>query len=113
MGKTKYYAIRIKFKERVSLHVRSFIWIFNAQNTENGGAYIAFMEKTINPQLPKHLNDPELLKLVKTSQVHANSRTCWKYNKNIAFPMVNILLIIFFLQNHLILNLAMNKSKRF
>ena len=113
MGKTKYYAIRIKFKERVSLHVRSFIWIFNAQNTENEAAYIAFIEKTINPQLPKHLNDPELLKLVKTSQVHADSRTCWKYNKNIAFPMVNILLIKKLLQNHLILNLAMTKSKRF
>ena len=113
MGKTKYYAIRIKFKERVSLHVRSFIWIFNAQNTENEAAYIAFIEKTINPQLPKHLNDPELLKLVKTSQVHADCRTCWKYNKNIAFPMVNILLIKKLLQNHLILNLAMTKSKRF
>ena len=113
MGKTKYYAIRIKFKERVSLHVRSFIWIFNVQNTENEAAYIVFIEKTINPQLPKHLNDPELLKLVKTSQVHADSRTCWKYNKNIAFPMANILLIKKLLQNHLILNLAMTKSKRF
>ena len=34
-----------------------------------------------NSQLPDHLNDPELLELLKTSQVHAQSRRYWKYNK--------------------------------
>ena len=33
-------------------------------------------------QLPDHLNDPEIFKLVKTCQVHVHSRICWKYNKN-------------------------------
>ena len=33
-------------------------------------------------QLPDHLNDPELFELVKTYQVHAHSRACWKYNEN-------------------------------
>ena len=32
--------------------------------------------------MPNHLNDPELFVLLKTYQVHAYSRTCWKYNKN-------------------------------
>ena len=32
--------------------------------------------------MPDHLNDPEIFKLVKTCQVHAHSRICWKYNKN-------------------------------
>ena len=30
----------------------------------------------------KHLIDPELFELVKTYQVDAHCRTCWKYNKN-------------------------------
>ena len=45
LGKTKYYAIRIEFQERGSPHVHSFIWIFNAPNTENETAYIEFIEK--------------------------------------------------------------------
>ena len=51
-------------------------------NIQNEADYIDFIEKTINAQLPNHLNDPELFELVKTYQVHAQSRTCWKYNKN-------------------------------
>ena len=82
LGKTKYYAIRIEFQERGSPYVHSFIWIFNAPNIENEAAYIEFIEKTINAQLPDHLSDPELFELVKTYQVHTHSRTCWKYNKN-------------------------------
>ena len=33
------------------------------------------------------MNDPELYELVKTYQVQAHSRTCWKYNKN-EFPFL-------------------------
>ena len=65
LGKTKYYAIRIEFQERGSPHVYSFIWIFNAPNIENEAAYIEFIDKTINLQLPNHLSDPELFRLVK------------------------------------------------
>ena len=39
-GKTTYHAIRIKFQEMGSLHVHSFIRIFNALNIENGAVYI-------------------------------------------------------------------------
>ena len=81
MGKTK-YAIHIQFQEGGSPHVHSFIWIFHVPNIQNEADYIDFIEKTINAQLPNHLNDPELFELVKTYQIHAHSRTCWKYSEN-------------------------------
>ena len=77
LGEAKYCAIHIEFHERGNPHVYSFIWIFNAPNIENEAVYIKFIEKTINAQLPDHLNDPDLFKLVKS-----HSRTCWKYRKN-------------------------------
>ena len=43
-----------------SPHVHSFICIFSAPNIENEAACIEFIEKTVNAQLPDHLNDPEL-----------------------------------------------------
>ena len=64
-GKTKYYAIRIKFQESGSPHVHSFIWILNALNIENETAYIEFIEETRNVQLPNHFKDPEFFELVK------------------------------------------------
>ena len=82
LGKTKYYALRIESQERCSPHVHSFIWIPNAPNIKNEAAYVKFIEQTINAQLPDPLNDPDLFELVKTYQVHAHSKTCWKYNKN-------------------------------
>ena len=81
-GKTKYYSVRIEFQEKSNPHVCSFIWIFNAPNIENEASYMEFTEKAINAQLPDHLNNSELFELVNTYQVHAHSRTCWKYNKN-------------------------------
>ena len=35
-------------------------------NIDNETTYIEFVEKTINAELQNHLNDPELLQLVKT-----------------------------------------------
>ena len=82
LGKTKYYAIRIEFQERGNPHVHSFIWILDPPNIQDEVAYISFIERTINAQLPDPQNDSELSELVKTYQVHARSRTCCKYNKN-------------------------------
>ena len=59
--------------------MHSSIWVLNAPNIQNKTAYTKFIEKTIKPQLPDHLKDPELFELVKTYQVHAHPRTCWKY----------------------------------
>ena len=72
----------IEFQERVNLHSHFFIWIFNAPNFQNEKVYFEFIEKAINAQLPDHLNDPKLFKLIKTYQFHVHPRTCWKYNKN-------------------------------
>ena len=110
LGKTK-YAIRIEFQKRGSPHVHSFIWIFNAPNIENEATYIEFIEKTINVQLPDHFNDPELFELVKfilTLELAGNTT-----RMNVTSPMVVILLGRQLLQNHLVLDLAMRKSKRF
>ena len=52
------------------------------QISKNEAPYTEFIEKTINAKLPNHLNSLELLELVETYQVHARSRTPWKYNKN-------------------------------
>ena len=79
------YATRIEFQERGSPHVHLIIWILNAPNIQNEAAYIKFIGQTINDQLPDPLNDPELFELVKTYQVHAHSRTCWKYNNECRF----------------------------
>ena len=48
----------------------------------NEAAYIEFIEKTKNAQLPDDMNDPWLFDLVKTYQVHALFRTCWKLDMN-------------------------------
>ena len=82
MRKTKYCAIHIEFQERDSTRVHSFVWIFNTPNIQNEAACIELIEKTIYGQLQNHLADLERFELVKTCQVHAHSRTCWKYKKN-------------------------------
>ena len=73
LGKTKYYAIRIEFQERRSPHVHSFIWILNPPNIRDEAAYISFIEKIINAQLPYPQNNSELFELVKTHQVSKDS----------------------------------------
>ena len=82
MSKTEYYVIRVDVQKRGNPYVHSFIWIFNALNNQNETVYTEFVVKTINSQLPDHLNDPEFPKLVKTYQVHGYSITCLKYNNN-------------------------------
>ena len=82
LGKRRYYALRIRFQERRSPQFHLFIWIHIAPNIQNEAAYIKFIEQTINAQLPDALNDSKLFELVKTYQVYAHSKTCWKYSKN-------------------------------
>ena len=61
-----------------------YIRIFNAPTIENKAAYIAFIEETINAQLPDLLSSPELFELVKTYQVHILS----ELNLRRIFPTV-------------------------
>ena len=69
----KILCYRIELKERGSPLVHLSIWIFKAPGIQNEDVYIELVEKTINTQLCDHLNNPELIELVKTY---------WKYNKN-------------------------------
>ena len=92
----------------------SFIWIFNALNIENEAANIEFFEKTINAQLPDHLNDQSFLSQLRLNKFMLTLELTGSTTRmNVASPMVNILLRRQLLQNLLILNLAMMKSKRF
>ena len=59
-----------------------FKLIFNKPNSGNWSANIQFIEKTINAQVPDHLNDSELFELVKNCQFYAYSRNFWKHNKD-------------------------------
>ena len=90
-----------------------FIWIFHAPNIQNEDANIASIEKTINAQLPDHLNDSDLFESVKTCQFHGLEFAGNAARVNVSFPVVDILLKRQVLQNHLILNLMIMKSKRF
>ena len=74
--------IRIEFQVSSSPNVDSFIRIFTAPNIQNAAGCIHFIKKTTNVQLLHHLINPEIFDRIKTYQVHAQSRTCWKYNKN-------------------------------
>ena len=89
MGRTKYYAICIESQETGSPHAHSYIWIYNAPNIKNEAGHIEVIEKTINAQLPEHLNDLELFELVKTYQAYTHSRTYGITTRiNVASPMV-------------------------
>ena len=60
LRKTKYYAIRIEFQQRGSLHVNLFIWILNAPNSQNEASYTNFIEYTVNAQF----SDPLMIQSV-------------------------------------------------
>ena len=81
LGKTSYYAIRVEFQVRVSLHIHSFIWILNApklsKETKNG--YIQWVDGIIRTNMPNSVSQEELFELMKTFQVHRYSKTCRKY----------------------------------
>ena len=44
---------------------------------------LSLLKKTINAQFSDHFPGPESFELVMNYQVHALSRTYWKYNKNV------------------------------
>ena len=90
------------------------MWIVNTRNIENEAVYIEFIKKTINAQLPDHLNDPGIFELVKTYKCMRNLKVAGNTVRiNASSHTVDILLRRQLSQNHLILNLAMLKSKKF
>ena len=72
LGKTSYYAIRVEFQVRVSLHIHSFIWILNAPklSKETKDQYVQWVDSTIRTDMPNSVSEKELFELVKTFQVH-------------------------------------------
>ena len=81
LGKTQYYAIRVEFQVRGSLHIRSFIWILNAPKLTkvNIDDYRKWVDSVIRSDLRHPNNEPALFELVKTYQIHRHSKTCHKY----------------------------------
>lgn len=58
-------------KQNVMLHLldlkkHMFIWFFNAPDVQNVSGYLGFIEKTIKPQSPDHLENVDFFELVKT-----------------------------------------------
>ena len=84
IGKIVYYALRIEFQMRGSPHLHALIWTSDCPklDRDNKQAYIDFIDKRVQANLPDEKEDPELHELVKTYQKHSHSKTCRKY-KNI------------------------------
>ena len=84
IGKITYYALRIEFQMRGSPHLHALIWTADCPKltSENKDAYIEFIDKHVQSNLPCEKDEPELHQLVKTYQKHNHSKTCRKY-KNI------------------------------
>ena len=70
-----------------SVHVHSYIWIFNAPIILDEKVNIVFFGNLLNAHLPEPENEPdhfdylELIRFIFIQDL-ADSRTCWKYNKN-------------------------------
>ena len=77
LGKTLYYAIRVEFQLRGSPHIHSFVWILNAPVLckENINEYKTFIDATVKADMPDKDENPELFNLVKTYQVHSQSKS--------------------------------------
>ena len=84
IGKITYYAPCIEFQMRGSPHLHALIWTSDCPKltSENKEAYVQFIDKHVQANLPNKEDEPELHELVKTYQKHNHSKTCRKY-KNI------------------------------
>ena len=80
-GKSKYYAIQVEFQIRGSPHIHSFIWIINASkiSSENIDEYTMWADGLVKANLPDLETDSTLFELVKTCQIHRQSKSCRKF----------------------------------
>ena len=85
IGKISYYALRIEFQMRGSPHLHALIWTSDCPKlrSESKDAYIQYVDKHVQANLPDENDEPELLELVKMYQKHNHSKTCRKY-KNVS-----------------------------
>ena len=84
IGKIIYYALRIEFQMRGSLHLHSLIWTSDCPELTPGNeeTYVRYIDKHVQAHLPERENEPEFHELVSIYQKHHHSRSCKKY-KNI------------------------------
>ena len=74
LSNVKYYAIRVGFQVTGSPHIHSFLWVLNPPNIED------------NIDIPSETDDPLLVELVQTYQIHSHAKSCKKYkNTNCRF----------------------------
>ena len=87
IGKITYYALRIEFQMRGSPHLHALIWTSDCPKliSENKDAYVEFIDKHVQANLPSEKDEPELHLLVKTYQKHNHSKTCRKYKSVVQF----------------------------
>ena len=78
LGKISDWFYEVEYQQRGSPHIHMLIWLEGApQFQENSDAQVtAYTEKIITCQMP--VDNPELLNLVNTRQIHRHSHTCHK-----------------------------------
>ena len=79
------YALHIEFQLRGSPHLHALIWTTDCPKltSDSKDAYVKFIDKHVQGNLPNEEDEPELHQLVKMYQRHNHSKTCRKY-KNVS-----------------------------
>ena len=85
IGKITYYALRIEFQMRGSPHLHALIWTSDCPKLtpESKDAYVEFIDKHAQANLPDKNYEPDTYEMVKMYQKHNHSKTCRKY-KNVS-----------------------------
>jgi hypothetical protein len=85
IGNISYYALRIEFQMRGSPHLHALIWTSDCPKliSESKDAYVEYIDKHVQANLPDENDEPELYEMIKMYQKHNHSKTCRKY-KNVS-----------------------------
>ena len=85
IGKISYYALRIEFQMRGSPHLHALIWTSDCPKltSESKDAYVEYIDKHVQANLPDENDEPELYEMIKMYQKHNHSKTYRKY-KNVS-----------------------------
>ena len=85
IGKISSYALRIEFQMRGSPHLHALIWTSDCPKltSESKDAYVEYIDKHVQANLPDENDEPELYEMIKMYQNHNHSKTCRKY-KNVS-----------------------------
>ncbi len=72
IGKISYYALRIEFQMRGSPHLHALIWTSDCPKltSESKDAYVEYIDKHVQANLPDENDEPELYEMIKMYQKH-------------------------------------------